>query len=129
MRTRIVFAVLVTLFAVPVPGFAHHSDVAYETTAIKLKNATIVSYAWKNPHGIVVCDVKEDDGKVTRWTLESGSPSAMLAVGWTKNSLAPGDVVTIDVNPAKNGTKFGRLDRVTKADGKVLNYRAPNEKS
>ena len=115
--------VMLTLFITAPPGFAHHSDVAYERTSIELKNATIVKVAWINPHGIVSCDVKDDAGKVTRWTLESGSPSAMMSSGWNRNSVAVGDVVTIDVNPAKNGTKFGRLLRVTKADGKVFNYR------
>ena len=123
MRTRIVALILAILFITTAPGFAHHSDAAYERTAIELKNATIVKYAWRNPHGIVVCDVKDDAGTVTEWTLESGSPSAMTSSGWNRNSLAAGDVVTIDVNPARNGTKFGRLLRVTKADGKVLNYR------
>lgn len=123
MKIRLmILAVLATVVSA-VPGYAHHSDVAYETRAIELKEATIVNFAWKNPHGIVVCDVKEEGGKVARWTLESGSPSAMQAAGWSKNSLNPGDVVHIDVNPAKNGTKFGRLLKVTTGNGTALNYR------
>ena len=60
-----------------------------------------------------------------RWNLEMGSPSAMELVGWNRNSLSPGDVVTIDINPAKNGTSLGRLLRVTTTGGKVLEYRNP----
>jgi len=118
-------AVVVSLFITTAPGFGHHSDVAYERTSIELKTATIVKVAWINPHAVVACDVKDDAGKVSRWTLEMGSPSAMTRVGWDRNSLSPGDVVKIDVNPAKNGTKFGRLLRVTRADGKTLDYREP----
>jgi hypothetical protein len=118
-------AVVIILFVATVPGFSHHSDVAYERTSIELKNATIVKVAWINPHAVVACDVKDDAGKVSRWTLEMGSPSAMSRVGWDRNSLSPGDMVKIDVNPAKNGTKFGRLLRVTKTDGKTLDYREP----
>jgi hypothetical protein len=126
MRMRIAaLAVVLTLFIAIVPGFAHHSDVAYGRTAIELKNATIVKVAWINPHAVVSCDVKDEAGKVSRWTLEMGSPSAMTRVGWDRNSLSPGDEVKIDVNPAKNGTKFGRLLRVTKTDGKTLDYREP----
>jgi hypothetical protein len=120
--------VMLTLFITATPGFAHHSDVAYERTSIELKSATIVKVAWINPHGIVSCDVKDDAGKVTRWTLEMGSPSAMTRVGWDRNSLSPGDVVKIDVNPAKNGTNFGRLLRVYRADGKTLNYIEPGSR-
>ena len=123
--TMATLAVVVSLFITMVPGFAHHSDVAYQRTAIELKTATIVKVAWINPHAIVSCDVKDDAGTVSHWTLEMGSPSAMARVGWDRNSLSPGDVVKIDVNPAKNGTKFGRLLRVTRADGKTLEYREP----
>src|SRR6185503_20247451 len=126
MRTRIAtFAAVMSLLITTVPVFSHHADVAYERTSIELKNATIVKVAWINPHGVVSCDVKDEGGKVTRWVLEMGSPSAMTRVGWNRNSISPGDVVKIDVNPAKNGTNFGRLLRVTMADGKTLDYREP----
>jgi hypothetical protein len=126
MRIKMaILAFMVSLFITTVPGFAHHSDVAYQRTAIELKTATIVKVAWINPHAIISCDVKDDTGKVSRWTLEMGSPSAMTRVGWDKNSLSAGDVVKIDVNPAKNGTSFGRLLRVTRPDGKTLEYREP----
>ena len=123
IATITTLAVVMNLFMTTVPGFTHHSDVAYERTSIELKSATIVKVAWINPHGVVSCDVKDEAGKVTHWTLEMGSPSAMQRVGWNRNSLSPGDVVKIDVNPAKNGTNFGRLLRVTTPDGKVLDYR------
>jgi hypothetical protein len=116
-------AIVMNLFIAAVPAFAHHSDVAYQRTSIELKNVTIVKVSWINPHGVVLCDIKDESGKVTRWTLEMGSPSAMQRVGWNRNSLSPGDVVTLDVNPAKNGTSFGRLLRATTVDNKVLEYR------
>jgi hypothetical protein len=125
MRTKIITAaVVMSLFITTVPGFAHHSDAAYGTTSIVLKSATIVKVIWANPHGIVSCDVKDDSGKLTRWNLEMGSPSAMELIGWNRNSLSAGEVVTIDINPARNGTNLGRLLRVTTAGGKVLDYRA-----
>lgn len=123
--TMATLAVVLSLFITMVPGFAHHSDVAYQRTAIELKTATIVKVSWINPHAIIACDVKDNAGEVSRWTLEMGSPSAMARVGWDRNSLSPGDVVKIDVNPAKNGTKFGRLLRVTRSDGTTLDYREP----
>jgi len=126
MRKRIlVSTVLVNLFIAIVPAFAHHSDVAFDrNSVVQLKTATIITVAWVNPHGIVTCDVKDETGKPVRWTLEMGSPSSMSTVGWNRNSLSAGDVVKIDINPAKNGSHFGRLLRVTTASGKVLSYRS-----
>jgi hypothetical protein len=122
MRIRIVaFAIVITVTLTAAPGFAHHSDVAYDQAKrTTLKDAKVISYAWRNPHGIMVLDVKDETGEVVRWTLETGSPSSLMTDGWTKNSVVAGDVITVDANPARNGTKFGRLLRVTKADGTVL---------
>ena len=75
-------AIVMSLFITTVPAFSHHSDVAYQRTSIELKTATIVKVAWINPHAVVACDVKDTTGKVSRWTLEMGSPSAMTRVGW-----------------------------------------------
>lgn len=124
MNTRMVaLAVVTSLALTAVPAFAHHSDVAYDQTKrTTLKEAKVISYAWRNPHGIMVLDVKGDAGEVVRWTLETGSPSSLMTDGWTKNSVVAGDVITVDVNPARNGTKFGRMLRVTKADGTVLTW-------
>jgi hypothetical protein len=132
MRTRIVaFAIVMTVVTLTAaPGFAHHSDVAYDQAKrTMLKDAKVISYAWRNPHGIMVLDVKDETGEVVRWTLETGSPSALMTDGWTKNSVVAGDVITVDANPARNGTRFGRLLRVAKADGTVLTWGERNRVS
>ncbi|MBM3819888.1 MAG: hypothetical protein FJW14_12860 [Acidimicrobiia bacterium] len=98
---------------------------AYENTSIEIKDVTFVKTAWVNPHSIVTFDVKDASGKVTQWIVEMGSPSAMSAVGWNRNSLTPGAVATVVVFPARNGTAHGRLARVMFPDGKTLNYREP----
>jgi hypothetical protein len=118
-------AVLVACLTVAsgVASYAHHSDVAYETTAIELKDVTLVNVAWVNPHSIVRFDAKDATGTVTHWIVEMGSPSAMSNVGWNRSNLQPGAVATVYVYPAKNGTKHGRLARVRFPDGKTLNYR------
>ena len=116
-----VLAVFLTLASVS--SSAHHSDVAYETTSIELKDVTFVKVAWVNPHSIVTFDAKDAAGKVTQWIVEMGSPSAMSSVGWNRNSLQTGAVATVDVYPARNGTPHGRLARVRFPDGKTLNYR------
>jgi hypothetical protein len=131
MKTRIgALAVAMTVTLTAVPSFAHHSDVAYDQTKrTTLKDAKVISYAWRNPHGIMVLDVKDETGEAVRWTLETGSPSSLMTDGWTKNSVVAGDVITVDANPARNGTKFGRMLRVTKADGTVLTWGERNRAS
>ena len=102
---------------------AHHSDVAYETTSIELKDVTFVKTAWVNPHSIVTFDAKDASGQVKQWIVEMGTPSAMSSVGWNGKTLPRGAVPSVEVYPARNGTAHGRLARVRFPDGRVLNYR------
>ena len=128
MRTWFIPAVVLAVVIAAAPGVAHHSDVAYDQEkVVQLKTATVVSYQWRNPHGVLVCDLKDETGAVVRWTLETGSPSSLSGQGWNRNSVVAGEVVTIDANPARNGTRFGRLLAVTKADGTVLRWRNARE--
>jgi hypothetical protein len=85
-----------------------------------LKDATVTKYIWANPHSIVMFDVKDDKGEIAHWAGEAGSPSALSLIGWTKNSLQPGDVVTVYIFQSKAGTPVGRLNRIIMADGTVL---------
>jgi hypothetical protein len=82
--------------------------------------ARITKFGWANPHSILGFDVKDQSGRVTTWSVESGSPSALSRIGWNRNSLTPGDLVTIELFPAKNGSHVGRLARVILRDGREL---------
>src|SRR4249920_2687752 len=99
---------------------AHHSTVAYVENSIVLKNATITKVFWASPHIILAFDVKEARGGSVGWTAETGSPGSVVHVGWNRNSVKPGDQVTIELYPAKNGAHVGRLKKVVFPDGKEL---------
>ncbi len=65
-------------------------------------------------------DAKDDKGNVTHWAVETGNPSAVALLGWNRNSRQPGDVITVDLYPAKSGSPLGRLNKIVLADGKIL---------
>jgi hypothetical protein len=98
----------------------HHSTAAYEATTITLKNAIATKLVWANPHSVVWFEVKDNRGRVTTWAAESGSPSALSRVGWNRNSVKAGDVITVELFPAKNGARVARLGRIVFADGREL---------
>ena len=114
------FAVLVGGLTVCGGMFAHHGATSYANNIVVLKEATVTKLVWANPHTIVLFDVKDDKGNVLHWAGEAGSPSAVSLLGWTKNSLQPGDVITVYIYPAKSGSPVGRLNKVVLADGKTL---------
>ena len=61
---------------------AHHSFAAeYDSNQPITLTGTLTKIEWTNPHGWVYLDVKGDDGKVTNWGVEFGSPNALLRRG------------------------------------------------
>jgi hypothetical protein len=123
MKSRLLvsFAVLVGVLTVGSPLFAHHGSASYKPDkVIVLKQATVTRFVWANPHAMVLFDVKDDRGNVSHWAGEAGSPSAVRLLGWTKNSLQPGDVITVHLNPSKFESTVGRLDKIVLANGMTL---------
>jgi Family of unknown function (DUF6152) len=104
---------------------AHHSQAGFETPekAIPLKG-TVVEFRWRNPHILIFWDVKDDSGKVVRWVGELGSISSASAGGLTKDSLKPGDEISLMAIPSRAGTPQSIISKLVKADGTVLVGRA-----
>ena len=112
---------------------AHHGEAAYDTDkATVVKDCSVTNFMWANPHVFVMCDAKGPNGQVQHWVGEAGSPSAQTLKDWTKNSMHPGDTITVYVFQSKNGNTVGRLNKVVLADGTELrdsNYKAEIDKN
>ena len=117
--TLLVFALVFLFPAFQRPALAHHSTAQFSIDDITLRG-TVVEYDWGNPHVVVVWDVKDNSGKVVRWTGELASVTSLLADGLTKNSLKPGDDVIMNVRPAKSGTPNGIISQIKRGDGTMV---------
>jgi hypothetical protein len=100
--------------------FAHHSTANYVTGSNLTIRGTVKEWFWANPHCLLKLDVRTDNNEVVGWVVEAGAPANMVDAGWRKNSLKPGDQVTVILRPAKNGKPLGSIVRVEFADGKTL---------
>ena len=63
---------------------------------------------------------KNAKGEVVHMVVETAAPQALRLIGWSKDSIAPGDVVTVRMYVAKNGNPAGRLNKIILADGSEL---------
>src|SRR5262245_50061337 len=109
--------------------FAHHGNSAYDETARVPVKGTVTEFVWTNPHSQIYVDVKDKDGKVVNWAIETNSPGILTRAGWTRRSIKAGDEVTIILCPAKNGAPvayIGSGDPGTKvifSDGRELDFK------
>jgi hypothetical protein len=110
----------VSILAVPVYG--HHSFAAEYDAAkpVSLKDAVVTKMEWTNPHTWVYVDVKNAAGEVEHWQCEGGAPNRLVREGWSKDTLKPGDLVTIDGFKAKNGANWCNSQTITLPDGKKV---------
>lgn len=122
MRNKLAlgFIVVAVLLMLSVPLFAHHGNAGYDYTKTITVKGTVTAWIWSNPHCFLKFDAKDENGDVAHWVVEASNPPDMLHAGWTANTFKPGDEVTVDIMPTRNGTHVGRIRRVTMADGKVL---------
>lgn len=121
MKDRVKRSLLVVgLLALAVPLLAHHGNAAYADNPIELKQATVTKFNWANPHSLLYFDVKDQKGNVVHWVGETGSPSALELIGWSKTVVEPGDVITVFLYPSKSGSPAGRLNKIVLTDGTTL---------
>ncbi|HET9218197.1 MAG TPA: DUF6152 family protein [Terriglobia bacterium] len=115
-------ALLLSVLLTSVPVLAHHSFAAEFDSSKPLKlTGTVTKLEWTNPHTWFFIDVKGEDGKITNWGFEMGSPNGLMRAGWTRNSMKVGDIVTVDASRAKDGSNNANARSVTLAStGKTL---------
>jgi len=122
MKTsRLNFLIAVTaILAFGIPVWAHHGNAAYdEKNPITIKG-TVTEFAWVNPHVQIYLDVKDDKGKVAHWSVETYSPGKLVRAAWSKDVVKPGDMVSIILIPARNGSPVGFLHKMILPNGKEL---------
>jgi Family of unknown function (DUF6152) len=102
------------------PVWAHHSVAGYETDKELTLRGSVVEYSWKNPHVFVVWNVKDESGKLVQWVGEMNSPTSLIPLGMSKDSLKAGDEIVVVVNPSKSGNPVALIRKINMANGKLV---------
>ena len=80
----------------------------------------IGGFDFVNPHVEIFWDAKDDSGATQKWQGELTSPNRLTRLGWSKNSIKPGDTVTIGGYPTKSGSNEIWIQKVVLASGEEL---------
>lgn len=137
---RSLMTVLVAALIAATPVVAHHSFSAEFDASREVKvTGKVTTLEWTNPHAWFHVDISEicegpagaekakawkcgppASGQPLDWAFELASPNGLMRLGWSRNSLKSGEVVTVEGTRAKDGSRRGNARSVVMADGKRM---------
>jgi Family of unknown function (DUF6152) len=97
--------------------WAHHSFAAFDATHQTTLSGVVKDFQWTNPHCWLFVTVQRANGDAEEWQLEALSPNVLGRQGWKRNSVKPGEKVTVVFNPMRDGSKGGALISLTDESG------------
>ncbi len=127
LKYAALFAVLLGALVVTAgPAIAHHGFADYDMTRQETISGKVRVLQWTNPHTWLWLNVPDGKGGVTIYAFEGMSPNYLGRRGWSRNSLQPGDQITVTYFPFKDASKKGgTLAKAVKANGEILNNFVP----
>jgi hypothetical protein len=103
------------------PVEAHHSFAMFDQQKVMTLNGTVKEFRWVNPHSAIFVKVDGSDDPDKLWSVEMTSPSNLTRRGWTRDTLKPGDRISVEINPLRDGRHGGGFRSATLLDsGRVL---------
>jgi Family of unknown function (DUF6152) len=103
-------------------ALAHHSFAMFDQDNPIELEGTVQDFKFTSPHSFILLRVKDQDGSVTVWNLEAGSPTALSREGWTAKTIKAGDEVRLTVEPLRSGAPGGawNASRIKFNDGRPV---------
>ncbi len=97
--------ILAMLIVAPVLG---HQELKakFDTSKTTTLKGVVTKFDWSNPQVHVFINVPDNSpAKVSNWAVELESIVELQKGGYNKDSLKPGDAVSVTGNPARDGSR------------------------
>jgi len=120
MRLSIACAAALAVSIPALPAQAHHSMAMFDQTKTITISGTVKQFQWTNPHCYIQLLAKDAKGVEKEWSLEMGAPMYLYAKGWRPSSLKAGTLISVTINPLRNGEPGGIVLTASTADGKQI---------
>jgi len=103
--------------------WAHHNMSALFDFDQRFTRTGVLTRAdWINPHIYLAVDVKNDEGKMERWSFEGPAPNFFRTrkINKTDFEQAIGKTVTVEASRARDGSLKGLMRVFTLPDGREI---------
>jgi len=108
-------------------ALAHHSFAMFDQSKTVTIQGIVKDFRWTNPHVFIQVMVKNDQGVDEEWSIEMTSPEHLVRTGWKPGTLKPGDKITLNIHPLRDGNiKGGQYLNGTGPDGPLIGAPQPS---
>ncbi|HEY7673467.1 MAG TPA: DUF6152 family protein [Gammaproteobacteria bacterium] len=118
-RTPLAIAVLLTSSS----ALAHHSFAMFDQSKTITLEGAVKDFRWTNPHVFIQLLVTNESGSDEEWSIEMTSPEHLARAGWRPATLKPGDKLTLNIHPLRDGIKGGQYLSGTGPSGPLIGSR------
>lgn len=118
-HTSLAIAVLLTSSS----ALAHHSFAMFDQSKTITLEGAVKDFRWTNPHVFIQLLVKNESGADEEWSIEMTSPEHLARAGWRPATLKPGDELTLNIHPMRDGIKGGQYLSGTGPSGPLVGSR------
>ena len=113
----IVFALVVAV----APSAAHHSIAAeFDHQQPLTLTGKVTRIEWMNPHIYFYVVARDETGRPMPFAIQGAAPNTLYRLGWKKDSLKLGDLVTVYGYKARDGWNRLSARNVTLSDGRKV---------
>ena len=120
MKVGVLTSVAAGLAILSGPVLAHHSFAMFDPEKRMTQTGTVKELEWTNPHVWIHITAPDSAGQQREWSFEMQAVQQAMSGGWRADSVKPGDKVTIEFFPLKDGSRGGELISAMLPDGKKL---------
>jgi hypothetical protein len=100
---------------------AHHAFApVYDASRTVTVAGIVKEFRFVNPHAMLVMDVKDEAGKVVTWTVEFSGRLNLSNTGWTADTIAVGESLTVTGNPTHTNSPRLFFTQLVRANGAEL---------
>ena len=122
---RVLLAVVAGMMLVTSTASGHHSPADFRRDAPVTIQGTVSRFDWRNPHVYIYVDTTNEAGEKREWMIETDPVPILTRNGWSRESIALGDLVTVRANPNRNPQRnHALLLSIALENGVVLTPRA-----
>ena len=120
MNLRAIGLAAVAALALAVPASAHHSFAMFDATKTVTLKVTVKTFEWTNPHMWLTVMVPQASGQPIEYPLEMQGIAGAVKLGWKRDTARPGDPITVNIHPLRDGTHGGQLLNVVLGNGQKI---------